>query len=179
MKKTSQIALGGIMAALSVVVMMLTGLIPMAEFALPAIAGLFLIPIVVEIGWGAAWLTYAAVALLSVIVAPNKECVLYYILFLGCYPLLKSFMERRKSRAAEWAMKLVVFNALAAAIAALAVWIFRFPGYAEMFQEALWMLAAGWLLLNIVFVVYDVALTRLISGYIQWFRPRYIRKIFK
>ena len=179
MKKNSQIALGGMMAALSVVVMMLTGLIPMAEFALPAIAGLFLIPIVVEIGQGAAWLTYLAVSLLSFLVAPNKECALYYAIFLGCYPLLKSLLERRKNRAAEWVLKLVVFNALAAAAAALAVWVFRFPGYPEMLQEAIWLLAAGWLFLNLVFVIYDIALTRLISGYIQWFRPRYIRKIFK
>ena len=76
MKKSGQIALGGMMAALSMVVMMLTGLIPMGEFALPAIAGMFLIPVVTEIGYGAAWLTYGAVALLSLIAAPSKECAL-------------------------------------------------------------------------------------------------------
>lgn len=93
------------MAALSMVVMMLTGLIPMGEFALPAIAGMFLIPIVTEIGCGAAWLTYGAVSLLSLIAAPSKECALYYVLFLGCYPLIKSFLERRRSRGVEWALK--------------------------------------------------------------------------
>lgn len=40
------------------VIMMLTGLIPMAEFALPAIAGILLVPVVTEVGWGAGWLTY-------------------------------------------------------------------------------------------------------------------------
>ena len=93
---------GGMMAALSIVVMMLTGVVPMAEFALPAIAGLFLVPIVVEIGWGAAWLTYGAVSILSILIAPNKECALYYILFLGCYPLIKSLLETRKNRVLEW-----------------------------------------------------------------------------
>ena len=48
MKKTNQIALGGMMGALSVVCMLLTGLIPMADFALPAIAGVFLIPVVID-----------------------------------------------------------------------------------------------------------------------------------
>ena len=179
MKKTSRIALGGMMAALSIVVMMLTGVIPMAEFALPAIAGLFLVPIVVEIGWGAAWLTYGAVSILSILIAPNKECALYYILFLGCYPLIKSLLETRKNRVLEWVLKIVVFNILAGITVALAVWLFQFPGYEEIMQESGWILAAGWVMLNAVFIVYDIAMTRLISGYIQWFRPKYIWKIFK
>ena len=179
MKKSGQIALGGMMAALSMVVMMLTGLIPMGEFALPAIAGMFLIPIVTEIGCGAAWLTYGAVSLLSLIAAPSKECALYYVLFLGCYPLIKSFLERRRSRGVEWALKFLVFNVLAAAIAALALWVFAFPGYEDLLKDAPWVIALGWGFLNVVFLVYDLALTRLISGYILWFRPRYIRKFFK
>ena len=86
MKKTGQIAICSMMAALSMVIMMLTGLIPMAEFALPAIAGILLVPVVTEVGRGAGWLTYGAVSLLSLILAPSKECALYYLLFLGCYP---------------------------------------------------------------------------------------------
>ena len=144
MKKSSRIALGGIMTALSVVVMMLTGVIPMAEFALPAIAGLFLVPIVVEISWGTAWLSYGAVSLLSLLVAPNKECALYYILFLGCYPLIKSLLERCRKRSLEWVLKLLVFNVLAGAIVFSAAWLFRFAGYQELLQEAPWILAAGW-----------------------------------
>ena len=30
---------------------------------------------------------------------------------------------------------------------------------------------------NVVFVIYDFALTRVISMYIHWFRPKFLRKI--
>ena len=179
MKKTNQIALGGMMGALSVVCMLLTGLIPMADFALPAIAGVFLIPVVIDAGYKAACTAFGAVSILSAMIAPNKECALYYIALFGFYPIVKSLIERRKGRILPWIYKLILFNICAAAIVLSAMFIFLFPSYTEMMEDAWWVFAGGWVLLNGVFVVYDIALTRLITGYLRWFRPRYILKIFK
>ena len=179
MKKTNRIALGGLMAALSVAAMLMTGIVPMADFALPAIAGIFLVPVVVEAGYKAAWLCYGAAALLSILIAPMKECALYYAAFLGFYPIVKSLLEKRRSRVMEWVLKLLAFNACLALITFSAWLVFRFPGFSELFQSAWWVLAGGLLLFNAVFVVYDIALTQLISAYLRWFRPQYILKIFK
>lgn len=55
MKNTYKIALGGMITALSVLLMFLTGLFPMATYALPAIAGVLLISAVIEIGSGYAF----------------------------------------------------------------------------------------------------------------------------
>ncbi|MGI5894393.1 MAG: hypothetical protein ACOX6P_07330 [Candidatus Merdivicinus sp.] len=179
MKKTNQIALGGMMAALSIVCMLLTGVFPMADFALPAIAGLLLVPIVIDAGYKGAWTAFGAVALLSAMIAPNKECALYYIAFLGFYPIVKSVLECRKGKIFPWICKILLFNLCAAVIVAGAMFVFRFPGYAELLEEAWWLLAGGWIFLNAVFVVYDIALTQLITAYVRWFRPKYILKIFK
>lgn len=179
MKKTNRIALGGLMAALSVAAMLMTGLVPMADFALPALAGLFLVPIVVEAGYKAAWTCYGAVAILSILVAPLKECALYYTAFLGFYPILKSWIEMKQNRVMEWVFKILLFNVCLAVITFSAWLVFRFPGFAELFHSAWWVLAGGLLLFNAVFLIYDVALTQLISAYLRWFRPKYILKIFK
>lgn len=167
------------MAALSVAAMLMTGLVPMADFALPALAGLFLVPIVVEAGYKAAWTCYGAVAVLSILVAPLKECALYYAAFLGFYPILKSWLEMKHNRVVEWVLKILLFNICLAVITFSAWLVFRFPGFSELFQSAWWVLAGGLLLFNAVFIVYDVALTQLISAYLRWFRPKYILKIFK
>ena len=159
--------------------MLLTGLIPMAEFALPAMAGVFLMPLVVESGYKPAWMAFGAVSLLSAILAPNKECALYYIALLGFYPIVKSLIDRIKSGAVRWVIKFLVFNVSAAAIGLSAMFVFSFPGYKEMLEEAWWMLAGGWLFMNFAFLVYDIALTQLITAYLRWFRPKYIFKIFK
>lgn len=49
MKKTSKIALSAVFAALSVALMALVSIIPNLELALPAISGLFVAVIVIEV----------------------------------------------------------------------------------------------------------------------------------
>ena len=50
MNNAKKIALSGVLCALAIAVMMLGGMIPLATFCCPAIAGLCLIPIFVECG---------------------------------------------------------------------------------------------------------------------------------
>ena len=63
-----RVALGGIITALCLFLMFLTGVMPLLYLALPMVAGALLLIIVEEIGSGWAVLTYAAVSLLSVFV---------------------------------------------------------------------------------------------------------------
>ena len=80
MKQSSKVALGGIFSALALVCMMLT-VIPALEFSLPALAGVVLIPVVLELGvpWG--WLSYVCVGILSLLIAPNMEAKVLFVAF--------------------------------------------------------------------------------------------------
>ena len=52
----------------------------------------FLIVAVIEIGGeNGAWMIYAAVAVLSLLFAADKEAALLFVLFFGYYPVLKIF----------------------------------------------------------------------------------------
>lgn len=164
-------------AALSIVCMMLTGLLPMAEFALPALAGVLLIMLVVEISPKWAFLVYIAVAILSLLLAPSKDSAVFFTAFLGWYPIAKSKLENIRKPVLEWIWKVLLFNVSIGAGLAAAIYLFRLSDYVEMLQDSAWILIAGWLFLNVVFVIYDIALTRLITAYVKWFRPKYIQKI--
>ena len=172
-----KVALGGMVAALCIVLMMLTGLLPMAEFALPALAGVLLIMLVVEISPKWAFLVYLSVAFLSLLLAPSKDSAVFFTAFLGWYPIAKSKLENIKKPVLEWVWKVLIFNISIGAGLAAAVYMFRLSDYVEILQDSVWMLVLGWLFLNAVFVIYDIALTRLITAYIKWFRPKYIQKI--
>ena len=167
-------------AALSTAVMALTGLIPVGTYAMPALAGALLIAVVAEAGTGWALSVYAAVSLLSVFLAADKEAVLFFLLFFGYYPVLKAALERRlHGRALRAAAKLAVFNAAAV----LEFWAAaRFLGVpAESYSlfghsvPQLFLLAG-----NFVFLVYDYALSLLVVAYFgrfhklvaRWLRPR-------
>ena len=87
MKPTGKVALGGVLAALSLTFMLLT-FFPFATYALPAIAGAVLIPFVVEVNAKSAWLVYAAVAILSLFISPDIEAKTLFISLFGYYPIL-------------------------------------------------------------------------------------------
>lgn len=160
MKRTYAVALGGIIAALSTLIMLFAAIFPIAELALPALAGVLLIAAVFEIGEGWAFLIFAAVSILSLIMPSNKDAAIYYIFFLGHYPVLKSYLERINNKYLKWAAKLAIFNICS--VAAVFV-IIKISGMPDDFAKHGFALVTTVLAvaLNVTFVVYDVAVSRL------------------
>ena len=173
MKQSSKVALGGIFSALALVCMMLT-VIPALEFSLPALAGVVLIPVVLELGvpWG--WLSYVCVGILSLLIAPNMEAKVLFVAFFGYYPIVKALIERLRKQWAEWLIKLGIFNITMVAAYALMLYVFQLPlDSFELFgvNMPLVFLALG----NVVFVIYDVALTGIVTMYIRVLHPKLSR----
>ena len=169
-EKTLAIAFGGIITAFSVILIILTGLFPIAQLALPTMAGMLLIAAVIEFGLGRAALIYIAVSLLSLFLAPDKGSAIYYILFFGHYPILKNIIERIRLKPVQWIIKIVLFNACAISAYFAALKIFGISddmlkyGYPLVF-----------LIINVTFIVYDIAVSRLVVFYI--YRIRKLLKI--
>ena len=169
MNQSGKVALGGIITALSTVAMFLTGLLaPVGTYALPAIAGVILIVIVIEIGARWAWMVYGAVSILSLLLAADKEAVLLFILFFGYYPILKANIERLRTKAIQWVIKMGVFNVAVILSFWIAMTVLQVP------QDAFTIFGVylPWVFLlagNVVFVIYDYALTGVISMYVYQF----------
>ncbi|MCR5151106.1 MAG: hypothetical protein K6B52_07760 [Clostridiales bacterium] len=109
MKQTKKCALGGIIAALSLAVMICVALVPFMTYALPAAAGALLVIIVIEIGKKWAFAVYAAVALLGIFLVPDKEVAAMYLAFFGYYPILKSAIEGHTGKITGLLLKVAVF----------------------------------------------------------------------
>jgi hypothetical protein len=170
-KQSMKLAFCGVIAALSTVLMFLTGLAPTATLALPAIAGCLLIPVVVEAGlaWGAG--VYGVCCVLSFLLAPDREAFLFYLLFFGYYPVLYAVLGRIRGRVLRYAAKLLVFNAAVALEVLLSVYVLGVP--VESFFILGWIgPVVMWLLANVVFILYDLALDGLILQYYRRLHPR-------
>lgn len=179
-KNTSKLALGGMMGALSLVCLLLT-LFPFATYALPCLAGVFLFPVIIECGKRTGAAVYAATALLALLITPDLEAKALYVAFFGYYPLLKSVAEARRSRIREWLIKLGSFNAAAVlaytvlAAVGLNMEEFVIPGLNLSLQVVLLLfLLAG----NVIFVLYDIGLTRALPLYFSRFQPL-LRRLLK
>ena len=168
MKNSMKVALCGVVAALTVVLMLFEGLVSVASVAIPAVAGCLLIPIVAEAGLGHACGAYGAAAVLVLLLAPDREAALIYVLFFGYYPALFAVVSKIKSRILLWGAKLMIFNAAAIAEGLLAIYVLGIP-----FED--FPLLGGWgpvvllALANLVFVLYDYVLAGLIGQYYRRF----------
>lgn len=83
-----QVAFGGIMAALAVVLQCLGGLIPVATYVTPMLCCILLQMVLNLCGSRIGWAWYGTVAILSVLMAPDKEAAAVFAC-LGYYPILK------------------------------------------------------------------------------------------
>ncbi len=115
MKRTRFVAYGGILTAVSVVLLLLASICPGASWALCISAGTIpAIPLVhrqVRLGIH----IYFATSLLAALMVPGKRFVVAYIVLFGVYPLIKYGIERIHRLPAEWACKLL-YAALVAAL---------------------------------------------------------------
>lgn len=107
--QSAKIAFCGMLVALSVVLMLSGGLIPIATYCAPMFCALLLLPILLEFGKKAAWTAFASVALITLFLGIDKEAAFFY-LFIGHYPLLKWEIERIKKKKIKFLVKLLVFN---------------------------------------------------------------------
>lgn len=170
-----RMALSGMLSALIVAVLYFAGVSEVASLSVLAVAGVILCVCVYECGMKFAVSAYAATSLLGLLVCADKVTAGMYVICFGLYSVLKSLAETHiRRRALEWTTKLLFFNMslalmlLGARLLLLDVGILKeLPG---------WAWALGWIVLNGVFLLYDVALTRVMTFYVFRLRKKLFRK---
>lgn len=175
LKNTGKIALCAMLAALSSAFMLIS-YFPYLTYAIPAVAGLFIMIAVIEIDIKWATLTYLSSAVIVALIA-EPEAKMLYILFFGYYPILKSIFERLKNRLIEYLLKFLLFNAaIIAAYAFVATLLGVSVGEMGDFGEytAIVLLLSA----NVVFPIYDAAVSRMAQFYLARLHSQ-IAKIFK
>ena len=151
------VALGGVLAALAVVVMSLGTIIPVATYVCPMIC-MVLEQVVMKIcGKRIAWAWYGAVAVLSLLLSPDKEAAAVFAA-LGYYPIVKPRLEKMKL---PWLWKAVLFNAVILALYWLLIHLLGMDALAEEFAEAGSVMTVVMLLLgNVIFFLLDRVLSK-------------------
>ena len=175
MKKSRKMALTGMLCALAVVIMMLGGVIPLATFCCPALAGLMLIPVFVECGEKLSWCAYAAIAALSLILCPDKEAALL-LAFIGYYPILRWRLDQLRSRLLRVVAKLGVFNLAVLAMYALSILVLQMDQILREYQEMGLALTAACLLVgNVTLLLYDRLIAIMTALYVKRLRGRLMK----
>ena len=99
-------AFGGVLAAVAVMLMSLGTIIPVATYAVPMLCVMVGRIVLETCGSRVGWAWYGAVAVLSLLLAPDKEAAAVFAI-LGYYPEVKPKLDRMKG---QWLWKGLLFN---------------------------------------------------------------------
>lgn len=183
MNQSGKVALGAMLTALSVVLLIPSAL-QVLVYALPAIAGMIIMFAVVEMNKGWAFAVYASTSIIGLLFVANKEAIMLYAAFFGYYPILKAILESRCNKVVEYIVKFASFNISMVGAYLIMIYLFGMP-YDELMgidspmgfyakYAPLIMLGIG----NIVFILFDKGITNIITLYILTWQKKF-RKLFK
>lgn len=148
------------------------GFLAVAQYSAPMLASVCLIPMMIEFGRGRAWIGYAATALITVILCPDKELAFFYV-FIGYYPMLREDMNRLRPAALRWAAKLLFFAAATLALYLFLCFVLKLDavlseleGYGKGIKALLFFGLVA------VLMLYDIALGTAKRIYITKLRPK-------
>ena len=143
MKNARQMALGGMLTAAAVVMMSLGSIIPVNTYICPVLCILVNRMVLEQCGKKIGWCYYLAVAILSLLLAPDREAALVYV-FLGYYPMIRPAFEKLGPLA--WWAKLVFFT-LAGAVS---------YGVLLLVMGAAAAMSGGWVMTAVTVLLWDV-----------------------
>lgn len=171
-----KVSLGGIISALSVVLMFMTGLLPMFVYVIPALCGAMLLVIAVEISSTWSYVTYAAVSVLCLLLVPDKEAALLYVFLMGFYPTLKLKLDKIKPTVVSYILKVLIYNLLIVLYYNITIRIISMSTLQEdMGDFGKYGVYIFWAITNVVFIIYDVAIGKLMILYLDWIRKKILK----
>ena len=152
---TRKIALGGMLAAVAVVIMCLGGFVPIATYACPVLCAILQYTVLCFCGRRIAWAWYGVVVMLSLLLGPDKEAVMVFIA-IGYYPLIKPYFDKCKVGAF---LKFLFFTASILAVYTVMICLM---GMQEIASENMEFGFVGFLIIlllgNVTFFLLDILL---------------------
>lgn len=159
-----ELALGAMLIALSVVLAYIGAVTEVLDLSLCAIASLITVFAKIEFGTGYAYMVYGATSVLSFLLLPNKMTAFIYV-FCALYSIIKANMEKCPT-ILSWVFKLLYVNVVAVAGFFAGKYLFMLPDETDVGLISLFLLG------NAAFILFDIAITRLITAYARVFRHR-------
>lgn len=165
MNKTKKLSISSIACALGVIILYIGSVLNVLDLTMAAITSVLVVFAVIELGGYYPYAIYTVTAILSLLLLPQKFPALIYALFAGIYPIFKAMFERLHY-IVSWTLKLSLFNTGLILIILISEYVFKIPDTGMGFAISVFALA------NVTFVIFDIALTRLITLYLVKIRKK-------
>ena len=173
--KAKDIALGGILVALTTIVLYATSILPISTLAILTIASALIPVCIIRSNIQTSIFVYISSSLIAFFLVPINISFLYFIFF-GVYGIVKFFIERIRKEKLEILFKIVFFNIAFIIgfiimqnvlginiIAGLEVLMSRFFDNSGRSIASIIL----WIVAQPIFLIYDYAMTMIITFYME------------
>lgn len=156
MNKSQSIAKGGLLSALTVILIYLSNIIPTSKLTILTIASALIPLAILSIGVRNAFVVYLVSTILSLFLGLKGSAMVYGIFF-GTYGFIKYYLEGLKKATLELPLKIIFFN--------ICLFLSYFI-YKSLFLQIpnisypIYIVLIG---IQVAFIVYDYALTIIIA----------------
>lgn len=170
-KSAFNVAFGGIVSALCLVLEFSVGILPVFLYVFPMICSILMYILYTECGLKTSVCAYVGVSVLSLFMCPDKEAVMMFVMFFGYYPILRVYIQKLKPKILRTFLKFATFNVSMVLAYVTIIFVFGITE-TDMIGELSWF----WILLlavgNVVFAMFDILLDRLLYIYEKKLRHR-------
>ena len=173
--KAKDIALGGILVALTTIVLYATSILPISTLAILTIASALIPVCIIRSNIQTSIFVYISSSLIAFFLVPINISFLYFVFF-GVYGIIKYFIERIRKEKLEIVLKIVFFNIAFIIgfiimqnvlginiIAGLEVLMSRFFDTSGRTIASIIL----WIVAQPIFLIYDYAMTMIITFYME------------
>lgn len=173
-KSVFYVALGGVFGAMSMASLLMSSVFAVMDISLAGLAGLFLLPVVLECGYKYALCVCGVVSTLGLILCPNKEMPILFLCLLGYYPVLKIWLDKKFHRS-RWLvlLRLLLANISIGIAYGTMIKILGLNYVVEEFANTgRGILVLLFVLTNMAIVVFDLAMEQLCVLYCNKISPK-------
>lgn len=162
---TRRLAFGAMLTALGVVLLYIGAVTDILDLTLCAAASLITVFAMLEFGRSYAYMIYASTAIIAFLILPSKFAAVAYAC-VSLYTIIKANIEKL-SKAVAWLIKLLYFNVILTVGILAAKYVFMLPDEGIISDISLAVLG------NAAFVLFDIAISKLIVLYAFTLRRRF------
>ena len=164
MNKTKRTATSALLCALATVITHIGSLLGKIDIATAVVASLCVAVGLAEYGYKNAVCIYLATGLISGLLLPSKTPAVLFTVFFGYYPILKMYFEYTFDIVRAYVLKFAVLDFSIALLVIITVVFFV--------NLSFWIIAALFVASNLVFPLFDIALSSAMEIYYQKIKKR-------
>lgn len=162
MKQSKNAAIGGVLVALSVILLYLSCITPVLKIGLCAVSGIFPAFQMQNRHFKNAFLIYVTVCILTFILLSDKLIFSLYFLFFGLYPFIKYGIESKIPRKLQWLCKILFCNLMLLFYKKMFLLLFsdHLTRINNVIQDYPWYFIL--LIINCIFIFYDLVFSKVL-----------------